>query len=128
MLGTNAVLEEMLAQAELQGANVNSTFNMGGRKINIPKLKLSDADWEILEIFLSRRGASLNLVFIVMLYHFPEKFNYENLMIFMGSGSKKISHMAKEMLTNINAEAGEKERLLFIKDLILELTEISVPA
>lgn len=85
MLGTNAVLEEMLVHAERYGFKVNNVFKMGGQKIEIPKLELCDEDWEIMEMFISAKKASLNLAFVVMLYHFPEKFNYENLQIFINS-------------------------------------------
>lgn len=117
----NPVLEEMLAHAELQGTSCNSMFDLNGQKINIPRLKLSDLDWEMLESFISHSNASINLIFVIMLFHFQEKFDYQNLMNFINFGNKKVSELATEMLANLNACSGEGERTLFVKDLILKL-------
>ena len=128
MLGTNALLEEMFVHAEQYGFKVNNIFKMGGQKIEIPKLELSDDDWEIVEMFVFSRKASLNLAFVVMLHHFPEKFNYENFQIFINCGSQKVSDMAKEMLIRLNTDAGQAEQETFRGELRLGLSDMPVLA
>lgn len=127
MLGTNAVLEEMLVHADQYGFKVSNVFKMSGQTIEIPKLELSDEDWEIVEMFISTKKASLNLVFVVMLHHFPEKFNYENLQIF-SSGSLEVGDMARDMLIKLNTDAGKAEQETFRRELISRLTGMPVLA
>lgn len=126
MLGTNALLEEGLSYVELYGFNVSHVLKMNGQSMDIEKLVLSDEDWEILEMFISHKRDSLNLAFVVMLRHYPEKFNYDNLKIFMDYGSKKVTNMAKEMFVKINTDASDAERRAFAKDLWRELARGSV--
>lgn len=118
--GRNPFLEEMLTLAE-RGEKIGETFKIGGQNIHIRKLELSDEDFETLEIFL-QRNAGLNLVFAIMLYHYPERFNYKNLKVFMDSCSKKISSIAAKILNKLNADASQNEYQLMIQELILEFT------
>jgi hypothetical protein len=122
MLGTNALLEECLSYTELYGFKLGGVLKMNGQAVEIKQLVLSDEDWEILEMFISHKRASINLAFVVTLCHFPEKFNYDNLKIFMDCGNRAVSRMAKEMFVKINTDAGDKEREDFAKDLWHELS------
>jgi hypothetical protein len=96
MLGNNEFLEEMFSRAEVCGTKFSNIFRFNNQKIDISKLALFHDDWVILEMYLSRK-ACINLVFIIMVYHFFEKFDEENLQIFRELGNSQVRKFSQEM-------------------------------
>lgn len=126
MNGGNAFLEEMLVLGEQKGTSFSKVFNLNGQKIYIPTMELTDEDFEVLNMYIQRKNGSLTLVFVVMIYHFFDRFNEENLNVFINSGSKKVRETAKKILDKIIDNPNKLEHGSIVKELILSLTAQSI--
>lgn len=96
MDGNNAFLAEMFAEGVILGTRFSNVFRFNNKKIDISKLDLSEDDWSIVEMYLAR-GSCIDLVFIIMIYHFPEKFDDENIQTFKDLGNSQVRKFSQEM-------------------------------
>lgn len=113
--------EEMFAQAELFGSTCSRYFRMNNRTIDIKTLESDDETWSMVKFSIDLKRGGLNLAFTVMLCHFPEKFDQENLNIFMNHGCNEVGAMAKRISNQLSAGYDLQKICRLADDLFSEL-------
>ena len=128
MLETNPTLEDVLSHADVYGSATADVVKISGQNVRLSKMQLSDDDWPTIDMYLNRKKGCVNLVFVLMVFHFPKRFDYENLGIFMDSGGKRVREMARRISIRLDEEAGALEDGGFIEELKSGIENGCVPA
>jgi len=103
------MIDEMFSHAELKGSTCNRYFFLQRKRVDIKSLRPSDNTWPAIEMYIHLKNGALNLAFVMTLYHFPDKFNSENLQIFIERGCEQVKKIAQKLLDKFDTHKSAKE-------------------